>query len=90
MKQTTFVVVSKKPDCGFFAPGSSIGSPPDPDRMVCQVLLRFEPKREDHHPDDNDLRLICAPDLCDRLAEGSLGTGTWEKDRLLAFEPFAQ
>ena len=48
-------------------PHSAI-SPFLPDRdQFTQVLLRFETPRENYHPDDNDLRLSCSPELCTAL-----------------------
>ena len=52
-------------------PHSAI-SPFLPDReQFCQVLLRFETPRENYHPDDNDLRLSCAPPLTARCTAPS-------------------
>ena len=70
-------------------PRSSI-SPFMPDRdQFTQVLLRFETPREDYHPDDNDLRLTCSPELHAALKDGMRGEGTWQGERLLSFTPDA-
>lgn len=68
-------------------PGSSI-SPFAPDwNQFNQVLLRFETPREYYHPDDNDLRLTCSPELHAALKKGMRGVGTWQGKTLLAFTP---
>ena len=70
-------------------PRSSI-SPFLPGRQqFTQVLLRFETPRENCHPDDNDLRLICSPELHASLKKGMRGEGTWQGDTLLSFIPDA-
>ena len=70
-------------------PRSAI-SPFLPDRQqFCQVLLRFETPLEDYHPDDNDLRLTCAPELHASLEKGMRGVGAWQGHTLISFTPDA-
>lgn len=86
-KQTArFLVVSKTPEGLAYAPNSAVMPVlPDPDK-VFRVLLRFDPRQENCHPDDNDLVLSCDPALHDALTEGSFIRGEWEGKRLLSFE----
>ena len=82
-----FLVVSKTPEGLAYAPNSAV-APILPDlNKVFRILLRFDPRRENCHPDDNDLVLSCDPTLYDALNEGSFIQGTWERNRLLSFEP---
>ena len=68
-------------------PHSAI-SPFLPDReQFCQVLLRLETPRENYHPDDNDLRLSCAPEPHASPNTGMRGEGTWQGKELLSFTP---
>ena len=85
-QQARVQVVSKMPDGLAYAPNSAI-SPvaPDADRLF-RVLLRFVPRREHHHPDDNDLILSCDPALYAKLEEGAVICAVWEGKRLLSFE----
>ena len=81
-----FLVVSKHPAGMVWAPNSAV-SPTllDPDKLF-RVVLRFDPPREHHHPDDNDLELSCSPALHQALTEGQQGIGTWQGKHLLSFE----
>lgn len=82
-----FLVVSKKPEGMVYLPNSAVSPTlPDPDKLF-RVVLRFDPRRENYHPDDNDLELSCSPQLHEQLTEGQHGNGTWEGKRLLSFEP---
>ena len=82
-----FLIVAKSPRSLSYVVPSSI-SPQflDIDKF-CQVLLRFDPVRANHHPDDNDILLTCSPELYAVLREGMHGVGVWEKKRLLEFTP---
>lgn len=83
-----FIVVATR-DVADPMPRSSI-SPFLPDReQFTPVLLRFGAPRENHHPDDNDLRLTCSPELHASLKEGMRGEGTWQGESLLSFTPDA-
>ena len=86
-EENRFLVVAKSPHpLSYVTPSAISPQSLDPDKL-CQVLLRFDPKREHRHPDDNDLLLTCSPELYARLREGTCGVGVWEKKRLLEFTP---
>jgi len=81
-----FLVVSKHPAGMVWAPNSAVSPTlPDPDKLF-RVVLRFDPRQEDRHPDDNDLVLICDPSLHAILTEGTHVQAVWEGKRLLSFE----
>lgn len=85
-KTARFLVVSKRPDGLAYAPNSAVAPVlPEPDKLF-RVLLRFDPRQEDRHPDDNDLVLICDPSLHAILTEGTHVQAVWEGKRLLSFD----
>ena len=85
--QNTFWVINKGPKVQSYFPNSSI-SPFLPDSSkYTKVTLRFDPKREYYHPDDNDVIFDCNITLYSQLEEGMFGIGTWKKKELLDFTP---
>lgn len=86
-QRARFLVVSKQPDGMLYLSNSAIAVQQPPADRLFQVVLRFDPRRKHHHPDDNDLCLTCLPQLYEQLTEGEHGMGTWEGKTLLEFLP---
>lgn len=85
-KTARFLVVAQRPDGLACAPSSAVAPAlPDPDKLF-RVLLRFDPRRENCHPDDDDLVLVCDPSLHAALTEGTCIRALWEGKRLHSFE----
>lgn len=78
----SFYVVSKDPGYTAFAAGSSLTETFSPRARVC---LRFYPRREGYHSDDNDIILNCSEDVYARLREGTYIRATWLGEELICF-----
>ena len=82
-----FYVVSTDPGYTAFAAGSSLTETFSPRSRVC---LRFIPRREGYHPDDNDIILNCSEDVYARLREGMYIRATWLGEELITFTEEAE
>jgi len=77
-----FYVVSKDPGYTAFASGSSLTETFSSRYRVC---LRFYPRREGYHSDDNDIILNCSEDVYLRLREGTCIRASWLGEELISF-----